>query len=214
MVISVLRDPPTLARRMIELQGGTNGNERLTVQTGALLFVMLAALGLTIVRIGQLMWAHLFIGLLLIGPVLLKLASTGYRFVRYYTHDAAYRAKGPPAAALRALAPGVVLSTVVVFATGVALLLIGPSSRGALLGIHKVSFFVWLALTGLHVLGHLIDLPRALRVREHGVGGAFAGGGGAGRAMGLAGMVVAGVVLAILYIPEFTPWLHVHRFGH
>jgi hypothetical protein len=36
-------------------------------------------LGITIVRIGQLIWLHLFLGLLLLGPVGAKLASTGYR---------------------------------------------------------------------------------------------------------------------------------------
>jgi hypothetical protein len=35
------------------LAGGTEGNERLTVLTGLLLTVLLAALGITIVRIGQ-----------------------------------------------------------------------------------------------------------------------------------------------------------------
>ena len=45
---------------------------------------------------GGLVSAHMFIGMVLIPPVLLKLASTGYRFVRYYTGSQAYRAKGPP----------------------------------------------------------------------------------------------------------------------
>ena len=70
--------------------------------TGVILIVLFAVLGVTIVQIGQLIWLHLFLGLLLLGPVLLKLASTGYRFLRYYTHDAIYRAKGPPMPALRA----------------------------------------------------------------------------------------------------------------
>jgi hypothetical protein len=47
--------------------------------------------------------------------VLLKLASTGYRFARYYTANPAYRRKGPPATPMRLLAPLVVISTVVVF---------------------------------------------------------------------------------------------------
>lgn len=47
--------------------GGSDGNERLTVLTGIVLFVLLAALGVTIVRIGSLIWEHLFIGLPL-GP--------------------------------------------------------------------------------------------------------------------------------------------------
>jgi len=75
------------------LAGGTEGNERLTVLTGLLLIVLLAVLGVTIIRIGQLLWLHLFLGLVLLGPVALKLGSTGYRFARYYTSDPAYREK-------------------------------------------------------------------------------------------------------------------------
>ena len=113
--------------------------------TGVILIVLFAVLGVTIVQIGQLIWLHLFLGLLLLGPVLLKLASTGYRFLRYYAHDAIYRAKGPPIPALRAMGPVVVLSTLVVFATGIWLLVVGPRSRSTPLLLHKVSFFVWLA---------------------------------------------------------------------
>ena len=73
---------------MLELFGGsTDGNEQLTAFTGAILIVLLAVLGVTILRIRQLISVHLFVGLLLLGPVALKLASTGYRFVRYYTRD-------------------------------------------------------------------------------------------------------------------------------
>ncbi len=85
--------------------GGIDGNEQLTATTGVLLIVLLAVLGVTIVRIGQLLWLHLFLGLLLLGPVLLKMASTGYRFLRYYLRAAIYRAKGPPMLALRAMGP-------------------------------------------------------------------------------------------------------------
>jgi hypothetical protein len=109
-----------------------------------------------------------------------------------------------------------VLSTVVVFATGVALLLLGPSSRGSLLAIHKASFLLWLGLTAIHVLGHLPELPRALKAgNEHGPAlRPYGGAGGAGRLLSLGGVLVAGLVLAVLYIPQFTPWLHGHHFGH
>jgi hypothetical protein len=201
----------TYLRRLFA--GGTAGNEQLTAATGALLVVLLAALGVTILRIRPLLGAHMFIGLLLMPPVLLKMASTGYRFVRYHTGSPSYRRKGPPAATLRMLAPAVVLSTVVVFATGVALLVLGPSSRGSLLAIHKASFLLWLGLTAIHVLGHLPELPRALKAgNEHGT--ALRPAGGAGRLLSLGGVLVAGLVLAVLYIPQFTPWLHVHHFGH
>ena len=155
---------PVIERRFRRLMsGGTEGNEQLTALTGAVLIVLLAVIGVTILRLRGLLWVHLFVGLLLLGPVVLKIASTSYRFIRYYTNDPAYRLKGPPAAYLRLLGPMVVLSTVVVFASGVALLLAGPSSRGTLLPIHKISFFVWLAATAIHVLGHLQELAPALR---------------------------------------------------
>jgi hypothetical protein len=233
------------------------------VLTGIVLFVLLAALGVTILRIHPLIWEHLFIGLLLLGPVALKLGSTGYRFVRYYTHDPVYRRKGAPPPYLRLLGPLVVLGTVVVFASGVALLLLGPSSRSTLLLVHKASFFVWLAATAVHVLGHLPEVlqalngGRALRLavlsevadgiaqrpggrpsgtrrpgseRATGPGSASERAAGpqsssgtpdlragrAGRALALTGALLAGLVLALLLIPEFGPWLNYHRvlIGH
>lgn len=189
------------------LGGGTDGNERLTAVTGGVLFVLLAVLGVTIVRLRPLLSEHLFLGVLLVPPVLLKMGSTGYRFARYYTGDRSYRRKGPPAAALRALAPLLVLSTVVVFASGVALLFIGPSSRSALLPVHKISFIAWLVFTSLHVLGHLPGLGTLLRADYGGVGGGDLNGR-AGRTIALSGALVAGVVLAVLAVPEFAPWLH------
>lgn len=188
--------------------GGTAGNEQLTAMLGVVLLVLLAVLGVTIVRIGQLLWLHLFLGLLLIGPVAAKLASTGYRFVRYYAHNARYRLKGPPPLPLRAIAPMVVLSTVVVFITGVLLLLQGPSSRGRWLLVHKVSFIVWAVFCGLHVLGHLPGLGRGLQVgrlaAESEVGSGSSGE--AGRWLASAGAVVGGAVLALLLVPDFAHW--------
>jgi hypothetical protein len=191
--------------------GGTDGNERLTAITGLILIVLLAAIGVTILRIGQLTWLHLFLGLLLIGPVVLKMASTGYRFARYYVGDPIYREKGPPQIVLRATAPIVVLSTIAVFVTGVVLMFEGPAHRHPLLLIHKVSFIVWIAFTALHVLGHLPEMSRSLRA------GATADRisavpGNAGRSIALGGALVGGLVLAIVLIPDFGIWTH-HAAG-
>ena len=217
------------------LAGATDGNERLTVQAGAVLFVLLAVLGVTIVRIGQLTWLHLFLGLLLIGPLALKLASTGYRFARYYTGAPAYRRKGPPPAALRVMAPLLVVDTLVIFASGVALLFAGPSSRDTLMPIHKVSFIVWLALASLHVLGHLGELaqrpgrapldappmssrrparaptrarpPRGEPARRRLDARAAAARQHPGARLALIASLLAGLVLALVLIPEFAPWV-------
>jgi hypothetical protein len=218
--------------------GGTAGNERLTTITGIVLLVLLAAIGVTILRLGSLLWLHLFVGMLLIGPIALKLASTGYRFVRYYTANPRYRRKGPPAAPLRIIAPMVVLSTVVVLVTGVLLLTLGPSSRSTLLPLHKISFFVWIAFTSLHVLGHLPEVAAAVGLGERttskidvlsAVSSTDRGDlsarrapsatlaacpGRSGRGLSLATALAGGTVLAILFIPRFEPWLHMSRHIH
>ena len=195
--------------------GGRTGNELLTAATGGVLIVLLAVIGVTIIALGPLLRVHLFVGMLLIGPVALKLSSTGYRFVRYYTSNPAYRRKGPPRLSLRLIAPAVVISTVVVFASGVALLFAGPSSRGTLLPVHKVSFIVWGAFFALHVLAHLPAIPRALRadyrrspvLSQH-------PSGRTGRVLSLASALTAGAVVAIVLIPQFGPWLHAQNLHH
>lgn len=189
------------------LTGGPDGNEQLTSANGVLLLLLLAALGVTILRIGQLISEHLFIGLLLLGPIGLKMATTGYRFARYYSRDREYVRRGPPEMWLRLLAPAVVATTLGVFATGVWLLIVGPAQRNPALLLHKVTFALWLGATGLHVLGHLPQMPRALRA-ENLTGTALEDGrlGGAVRALTIAGAVVAGLVLAIALIPDFSAW--------
>jgi hypothetical protein len=213
------REPPSSHKTPLQwlIDGGIIGNERLTAATGILLIVLFAALGVTIVRIGSLISVHLFIGLLLIPPVALKLASTGYRFVRYYTATPAYRRRGAPPTPLRMLAPLVVTFTIVVFATGVALLFVGPGSSGALRLLHKASFFAWIAVTAIHVIGHLPDLPQTFlaRRKERLEYNPYAAGR-VGRMISLAGALIAGLVLALLLLPQSKAWsqpgaLHHHH---
>jgi len=194
------------AGRTRRATGGPEGNERLTAASAAVLFVLLAAEGVTIVFLRPLLSAHVFIGMLLIPPVALKTASTGWRFVRYYAGDRGYRAKGPPLLPLRLLAPVVVASTVALFATGVALLVVGPG-RGVVLGLHKASFAVWLVATGVHVLAYVRRVPGLARADwrrddPEPVGGSFA------RRTLLAGALVAGVILAVATVRYAQPWVH------
>lgn len=205
------------------LGGGVVGNERLTAAGGVLLIALLAALGVTILRIRPLIGPHLFIGLLLLPPIALKLASTGYRFARYYTHDPVYRERGAPPLALRLLGPLVVASTAGVFATGIVLLAEGPGASGTLRTLHKASFIVWVGATALHVLGHLPDLPRILLTRSIRSGEPHGdrryefnrlAAGGVGRTLALTGAIVAGVVVAILLTPHFGAWSHFESIRH
>jgi hypothetical protein len=194
-------------RPTTKLRDGVAGNARLTGAAAAALLVLLAAEGATIPFIGQLLGPHIFIGMLLIPPVALKLGSTGYRFARYYTGSPPYKQKGPPPLVLRVLAPGVVLTTVALFGTGVALLIDGPPSN-TLIFAHKLSFIAWVALMTLHVLGHLLEVPSLASADWRRTGPREARLAGAGlRALTLATAILAGVALAALTLSAAQPWL-------
>jgi len=55
-------------------------NERLTAVNGALLFILMAAIAITILFIRPLLPWHYRVGILVLPPLGLKLFSTGYRF--------------------------------------------------------------------------------------------------------------------------------------
>jgi len=143
---------------------GAEGNARLTGALGTLLTVLLVAEGLTILAIRELITIHVFLGLLLLTPAALKIGTTTYRFVRYYLHDRAYVRRGPPQLLLRVIAPVLVLATVAMLASGVALLTRSPGNAGILLTVHKASFIVWAALMVVHFLGHVVE---GLRLTVH-----------------------------------------------
>jgi hypothetical protein len=171
--------------------------------TGVVLIVLLAVEGVTVLFMHPLLSTHVFVGMLLVPPVALKLASTGYRFVRYYAGNRAFKEKGPPGTFLRLLAPLVVVTTVGLFATGVALVVLGPGTR-FVLPLHKASFIIWLAAMSAHVLGHLMRISRLatadLRSRERQPGSAL-------RAGLVAASLVAGTTLAVATLHLASPWL-------
>ena len=174
------------------LPGGSAGNEQLTAVVAAVLVLLLSVEGATLLGIRQLLTVHVFVGILLIPVVGLKLASTGWRMARYYLGGDEYVRRGPPNVVLRTLvAPLVVLSTVTLFGSGVALLALGETS-GALVALHKASFVVWLGATGVHVLAHVAKLPRMVSVRAPGA---------ALRASLVVCTVVAGASLATATLP-------------
>ena len=104
------------------------GNERLTAMTGAVLLVLFVAECLTLLNIGNLLTLHVFLGMLLLGPVGLKIGSTLWRFTRYYTGSAAYVRRGLPASLQRVTGPLVILTTVAVLGTGIMLVVVGPGN--------------------------------------------------------------------------------------
>jgi hypothetical protein len=95
---------------------------------------------------------------------------------------------------------------VVVFVSGIVLLIVGPRGREPYLLLHKASFVVWFGVTGIHVLGRLPIMARALLTASS--DGELSGSapGVAGRWIVLVGTLICGVVLAVVLIPQFAPW--------
>ena len=187
--------------------GGTEGNERLTALTGTILLAGFAAEGVTLLALGRLLTLHVFLGMLLIGPVLLKIASTGYRFIRYYAGTAPYVSKGPPAPFLRVLGPFVILTSLTVLGSGVGLAVAGPH-RGPWLLLHKASFVLWFGVMTIHVLAYAWRLPRLLVSGR----GAAALSGTRIRWALVGISLLGGLLIAILTVHLAVPW-QVRRSG-
>jgi hypothetical protein len=176
------------------------GNARLTTTTSLVLLVLLAVQVTTaVLGVQSHLTLHVVVGLLLVPPLLVKIASVAWRFLRYYRHDAEYRRKGPPPLALRVLGPLLLLTTLVLFTSGITLVLAptafgGP--HGMMFQIHGASFYLWMLLILAHVAGHARDLRRLsardwMRRTRSAVPGARAR-----QAVALAGLA-AGLALAL-----------------
>jgi hypothetical protein len=185
---------------------GVEANSRLTGALAVLLLILLAAEGFTVLSVRRLLAPHVFIGMLLIPPVVLKIGSTTYRFVRYYRGSEAYRRKGPPPVLLRLLGPFVVVLTATVLGTGVVLMFVPPGARHEWLFLHKVSFVLWFGAMAIHVLGHLADTARLAPRDWYGRTRRDVRGAGI-RQWAVVVSVVIGVLLGLLLVGRSGQWM-------
>ena len=143
-------------------------------------------------------------GLVLIPVVLLKLSTTSYRFIRYYLSTPAYRRAGPPHPILRIDGPFVVVLTIAVLASGVALAIVGRVHQDVY-AIHKLSFIAWFVAMTVHVLGHVVSLP-VVAGRDWRPPSRIAGSRMRRRVT--VGVVIAGLALAAVAYPALPAWGH------
>lgn len=191
--------------------GGPAGNERLTSTIGLVLIGLLGAEAATAIDLHDLLPTHLFLGLFLLGPVAMKLATTGWRFARYYLRSEAYRLLGPPQILLRMLAPLLVASALVLFGTGVAFLVVGHGG-GMLLTLHAVSFVVFGVVVSLHTLAYLTRVLRDgsadWRTWRPTLAGASA------RRVAALSALAAGAVVALATLSVQGTWLSARHHRH
>ncbi len=192
-----------------DVHGGAIGNARLTAWTAIVLLVLLAAEGATLLSLQSFLSWHVYLGMLLVPVVGLKMASTGYRFARYYGRSHEYVEAGPPSVILRLLGPVVMLSTLGLFATGVALAVLGPGTAYVLL-LHKASFVVWVGAMSIHVLGHIVKIPASItgELRDDPVAGSRV------RLALVAAAITGGAILAVATAPLAAPWIHLVHSAH
>lgn len=185
-----------------------------------MLLVLLAVEGGTLLALRQLVTVHIVVGALLLPPVLLKTGSTGWRIVRYYLRNPGYRQAGPPPMLLRLLGPLVILSTLAVIGTGLALGVQGAAGLTpvlvvggiglSMLSLHQATFLVWFVIMTAHVLSRTIP---ALQVTMSRAGRALRVAGGSVRAGLLAGSLAIGLALAALVLHDSGTWTS-HVLAH
>lgn len=157
--------------------GGPAGNARLTAWTGVTILVLGLVELVTLLDLSGLIDWHIVVGTLLVPPALLKTGSTGWRILSYYTRKQPYRTAGPPPMLLRVLGPLVVLFTLAVLGSGLALVALGPDATRtpflylvghpvSALTVHQGTFVIWLIVTGLHTLGRLVPAFRIITATQ------------------------------------------------
>ena len=178
---SVIRDAITTATGrgprhdlVVGESGGPAGNARLTAWIGLVLLGLFLVECATLISMSSLLVVHIFLGAFIVPLVLLKTGTTAWRMLRYYLHSPKYVASGPPPLLLRVLAPLVVMGALAVLGTGLALIALGAAAHDLLftvvgfrvdaITLHQAAFVLWLATTGLHVLGRLIPALQLSRL--------------------------------------------------
>jgi hypothetical protein len=200
----------SLDRLAARFPGGPAGNRNLTAFLGALLLAgILAEMATLVLGLRQTLPAHIFVGIALIPLVALKLASTGWRMIRYYANAPDYRREGPPRPFLRGIAPLVAGSTISLLGSGVGLIVFGPHAH-LFRAMHSASFALFLLVVGAHASAHLPRLRRFALADW--VSGRRTQGHALRRAV-VAFAVVSGGAFALAALQTAGPWLTAMQHG-
>jgi hypothetical protein len=186
--------------------GGADGNERLSIALGVPLVALLGVEVLTTLDLPSYLSVHMFLGLVVLPVVSLKIASTSWRALRYYTGSSDYARLGTPQLVLRVLAPPLVIVTVVLFGSGVAFFAVHATHP--LRTIHTFAFVAWGVIMVIHVVAYM---PRVARDGFADWRRRRSLAGGVSRRALVVGAPLAGIALALATYSLQTSWLHSHR---
>lgn len=200
--------------------GGPAGNARITAWTGLFLLVLIVVELVTLVDVRTFISWHIVVGTLLVPLGLLKTATTTWRFGRYYTGHRPYRIAGPPATLLRVLGPLVVITTLGLLGSGLALIALGTTSsqqvlftalgqRIDTLTLHQGLFIAFGIVTGLHAVARIVPALAQVSGRMQRVASARTVVPGRGaRITALLATTAAAVITATLVLGASSDWRH------
>ncbi len=123
---------------------------------GALLLLLILAELATIPLISKTIGWHIAIGLVILPALLIKIGINGYRAIAYYRQSPAFLEAGAPWLPLRLLSLPFLVTTLIVFGSGVEMTFAGPSSFSLtfLDAAHILFSIIWLLLFGFHVIAY------------------------------------------------------------
>ncbi|HEV7128016.1 MAG TPA: hypothetical protein VGN32_11315 [Ktedonobacterales bacterium] len=206
--------PTSPSMRTAQKLAGVIGNERLTALVSLVLLALIIVELVTSAFLRLWLPAHTVVGVLLTGPLLVKMGSTVWRFLCYYARVPAYVRRGPPPLVLRVLGPVLLITTLVMIGSGIGLVVTGPLQPFLL--THAFSALVWLPLMAVHSLAHMAHVPRSIADDWKPQPGLSSPVGRGLRLGTNLGAVLLGVIAAWLLFPAATPllvWGQTHVIG-
>ena len=152
---------PQAEQRKLDTEFKGAKAEIVNLSRGAALFglalgALLVAELLTVPFISRLVAWHIVIGVVIVPLLAGKIVYSSLRFLRYYRGDLDYVRAGAPWFPLRVLSPFLVVTTVLVVASGIELAIAGPTSfSGTFLApAHFLLSAVWFLLVVFHAIAY------------------------------------------------------------
>jgi hypothetical protein len=120
-----------------------------------ILFFSIAEI-VTVAFLPEALILHIAIGSILGVLIIVKLILNAYRYLGYLKHDHDFRQAGTPRLIMRILSLPLVVTTIVVLGTGMAMVLTGPTAFATsfLATAHALFAIIWLGLLGYHTFGY------------------------------------------------------------
>ncbi len=187
-----------------------DGNARLTgISASFVLPLILFEVATVVLGVKSVITPHVAVGLLLVGPVLLKLGSVTYRMASYYRGVSEYRQRGKPAGGLRMLGGCLAVLMLLLLTSGLVLI-VGPNwAHSEARTVHAVTAYGAVALLVIHLAVHLVQAMRlaSADMRRPAVRGARI------RWLAVFASLALGGVLALLLAGHGSTYLH-HYYPH